>query len=151
MAPGIQPLLGSLLAVQLGGDGWKCQRTKVCADVVGPAWEEGQEEQAALAGCIEETLGEAGTWLDVGGCGAEVPFESVFHEDMSDKPDWKGECLQRGPGRRPWPWACSQDGKGTEGMGRLQLALPPLEPLRSWHGSAQLYCPPADSSLQHKH
>lgn len=32
----------------------------------------------------------------MGGCGAKVPFEGVFHEDMSDKPDWKGECLQKG-------------------------------------------------------
>lgn len=96
MASGRQPLLGSLLAVRLGGDGWKCQCTKVCAHAVWLAWEEGQEKQAALAGCMEETLGEGGTWLDVGGCGAKVSFEGVFHEDMSDKPDWKGECLQPG-------------------------------------------------------
>lgn len=87
MSPGIQPVLGGTL----GGD--KVPGTALCAEAAGLACMEGREEQAMLAGAVEEKLGEGACGLDVGACGAEVPFEGVFHEDLSDEPDWKGECL----------------------------------------------------------
>lgn len=65
-------------------------------------------------------------WAEHGSCGLQWPFEGVFHEDPSDKPDWKGECLQPTPGRRRlWQGAGSKMGKHTEAVGRPELVLPP--------------------------
>lgn len=71
----------------------KYQHTGLCAEAAGLACKEGREEQATLAAAVEEKLGERACGLDVGAYGAELPFEGVFHEDPSDEPDWKGECL----------------------------------------------------------
>lgn len=73
--------------------------------------------------------GEAGgaVWAEHGRLWAEVAFEGVFHEDLSDKPNWKGECLQS----ETWEEALQQPGgSGGDGetRGRQQGGQAPAGP-----------------------
>lgn len=81
-----------------------------------------------------EKLGEGACRLDVGGCGAEGPFEGVFHEDPLDKPDWKEECLQ------PQTWeAAMQQLRAPCGDGEMHGG--------QWAGLSWSSCPRATRSL----
>lgn len=72
--------------------------------------------------------------LDMGGCGAEGPFEGVFHEDLLDKPDWKAECLQ------PQTWeAAMQQLRAPCGDGEMHGG--------QWAGLSWSSCPQGTKSL----
>lgn len=134
MAPGTPPVPAGVLAttIQLGVTGEKeevsihsaVRRGTELACGVGDGW-----HWQAAQGSWEKACG-----LNTGSRGAEVFFEGVFREDLSDKPDWTGECLQRETWRRlckqpragsKWSWGNTRKGKA---VGRPELVLLPLEP-----------------------
>lgn len=135
MAPGTPPVPAGVLAttIQLGVMGEKeevsvhstvCRGTELaCGGGDGWHW------QAVQGQSWEKACG-----LNIGSCGAEVLFEGVFHGDLSDKPDWTGECLQQ----ETWRRLCSSPGlvvstagentRKGKAVGRPELVLPSLEP-----------------------